>query len=223
MRGGGARTALALALLLALLGTEVRPLQASPGEEYRVKAAGVALRAQPRESANPVLTLTPEHRLVEFERRGDWVRVGVFREVGGFGWVEADQLVPLPRPVAPAPAPPSPEPSVPPFLLEVDGTPAIQYQGTCTLAGPGGAERTVALSGSIPRSYSLDAAAVSCRVRKWDFFGRMRTRLYRGGRIVAELATSGPFNLIWIRSDGPWGPARAQLRGGLAIESDTRP
>lgn len=186
-----------------------------------MKAAGVALRSEPKETADIVMTLTPANRLVEFERRGVWVRVGVFREVGAFGWVAAGDLVSLPRTPTPAPkpAPPSPEPRAPSFLLEVDGTPAIQFRGTCTVVGGGGNERSVPVFGPIPRSYSFQADAVSCRLQKWDFFGRMWLRLYRQNRIVAELAVNGPYNVVSIRSDGPWGPASAQLRGGLAIPS----
>jgi hypothetical protein len=212
-----------LAFALLLLAPAGRPAQASPGEEFTVKSAGVVLRSDPKETAEVVATLTPANRLVEFERRGEWVRVGVFRQVGAFGWVAAADLVPLPRtaePALPEPEPqpvPTPEPRVPTFLLKVDGTGAIQFQGTCILVAAGGNERTVTVSGAIPRSYSFDATMVSCWVRKWDYRGRMWLRLYRQSRIVAELETSGPYNLIWIRSDGPWGPARAQLRGGLAI------
>lgn len=219
---------LMLAFALAFLLTEVRPLGATPGEEFTVKAAGVALRAQPRETANAVLTLTPQHRLVEFERRGDWVRVGVFREVGAFGWVPAEDLVPLPRPVpkaAPTPEvpPPGVEPPVPPLLMEITGTPAVEIKGTCTLLGPPGGERTVGLASHIPKSYRFKAAAADCRIRKNDFFGRMRIRLYRGDHLIAERLTSGPFNQIWVRSAGPWGAARAILRGGLAIDSGDTP
>jgi len=215
---------LVLAFALAFLLTEVRPLGATPGEEFTVREAGVVLRAQPRETANAVLALTPQHRLVEFERRGDWVRVGVFREVGAFGWVPAEDLVPLPRPVpkaAPTPEvpPPGAEPRAPLFLLRIDGTPAVLFRGTCTLLGAGGVEKTVQLAGHIPRAYRFDAAALDCRLRKWDAFGRFWIRLFQGEQLLAERLTSGPFNQIWVRSAGPWGAARAILRGGLAIDS----
>jgi hypothetical protein len=218
-----------LALLLAGLALEVGAARAAPGEQFAVKAAGVVLRAEPRGDAKAVMTLTPEHRLVEFERRGDWVRVGVFRQVGAFGWVAAADLEAVPRDVpaqTPPPPdsaePPSPGPA-PPYLLAIGGTPAVQYRGTCILVGADGSERTVPISGSIPYSYRLVSETASCWVRKWDYFGRMTTRLSRGERVLAELATSGPFNLIWIRSDGPWGPARALLRGGLVPRSSAKP
>jgi hypothetical protein len=218
---------LAPALMLVILLAEVRPLLASPGAEFTVSGSGVALRAQPRETANALLTLTPEHLLVEFERRGDWVRVGVYREVGAFGWVPADQLVPVPRPspaaVTPEPLPPIPEPDIPPLLMEITGTPAVDIKGTCTLLGPPGGERTVDLVSQIPKSYSFKAAAVDCRIRKNDFFGRMRIRLYRDGALLAGRRINGPFNQIWIRSAGPWGGPRAILRGGLVVRDSRKP
>ena len=227
MRAGYPSGAALLALLLVFLLAEVRPLGASPGAEFTVSGSGVALRAQPRETANALLTLTPEHLLVEFERRGHWVRVGVYREVGAFGWVPADQLVPAPRPVPvtlpPEPLPPVPRPLVPPLLMEITGTPAVDIKGTCTLLGPPGGERRVKLVSQIPKSYSFRAAAVDCRIRKNDFFGRMRIRLYRDGELLAGKRINGPFNQIWIRSAGPWGGARAILRGGLVVRDSRKP
>ncbi len=220
MRAGYGWSA-AAALMLVLLLLVVRPLDASPGEEFTVSGSGVALRAQPRKTANALLTLTPEHLLVEFARKGDWVKVGVYREVGAFGWVPADQLVSAPRPVpvtlSPEPPPPNAEPPVPPLLMEITGTPAVDIKGTCTLLGPPGGERTVTLVSRIPKSYRFKAAAVDCRIRKNDFFGRMRIRLYRDGVLLAGRRINGPFNQIWIRSAGPWGAARAILRGGLVV------
>ncbi len=227
MRAGYGWSA-AAALMLVLLLLVVRPLDASPGEEFTVSGSGVALRAQPRETANALLTLTPDHLLVEFARKGDWVKVGVYREVGAFGWVPADQLVSAPRPV-PVTLPPEPEllpfpePDFPPLLMEITGTPAVDIKGTCTLLGPPGGERRVKLVSQIPKSYSFKAAAVDCRIRKNDFFGRMRIRLYRDGALLAGRRINGPFNQIWIRSAGPWGAARAILRGGLVVRDSRKP
>jgi hypothetical protein len=226
-RAGYPSGAALLALMLVFLLAAVRPLGASPGAEFTVSGSGVALRAQPRETATALLTLTPEHLLVEFKRRGDWVRVGVYREVGAFGWVPADQLVPAPRPppaaVTPEPLPPVPRPLIAPLLMEITGTPAVDIKGTCTLLGPPGGERRVKLVSQIPKSYSFKAAAVDCRIRKNDFFGRMRIRLYRDGALLAGRRINGPFNQIWIRSAGPWGGARAILRGGLVVRDSRKP
>ncbi len=193
-----------------------------------MSARGVALRAEPSETAEAVLTLTPDHLLVEFSRQGHWVRVGVYREIGAFGWVEADDLVPAPRP-APVTLPPEPEPlprpvpEIPRLLMEITGTPTVDIKGTCTVVGPGGEGRVVDLVSQIPKSYSFEAVAVDCRIRKNDFFGRMRIRLSRAGELLAGKQINGPFNQIWIRSDGPWGPARAILRGGLVIRERPPP
>ena len=220
MRAGCGYGVALLALLFLLAAP--RPLAASPGQEFTVRAAGVALRAQPDEAAEEVLVLTQDHLLVEFARQGDWVRVGVYREIGAFGWVPLEELVAVERP-APAALPPEPEPQPllewesPPFLMEITGTPAVEIKGTCTLLGPPGTERTVAIASLIPKSYRFKAAAVDCRIRKNDFVGRMRIRLTRDGALLAGRTINGPFNQIWIRSDGPWGPARAILRGGLVV------
>ena len=215
-----------VALLLGVLLATARPAAASPGQEFTVSESDVALRAEPSETAEAVLALTPDHILVEFSRRGDWVRVGVYREVGAFGWVPADELAPATRP-APAAVPPEPEPlprpEPPPLLMEITGTPAVEVKGTCTVVGPRGDGRLVDLASLIPKSYSFKAVAVDCRIRKNDFFGRMRIRLTRAGELLAGKEINGPFNQIWIRSDGPWGAARAILRGGLVVRDRPPP
>jgi len=211
----------AVVLVAVLLALAVpRPLAASPGQEFTVQEAGVALRARPDEAAEEILSLTPDHRLVEFAREGDWVRVGVYREIGAFGWVPVEQLIAVrrPGPAAVPPEPlPEPLPEPPPFLMEVTGTPTVQITGVCTLLAPPDVERTVAIDSLIPKSYRFKAAAVDCRIRKNDFIGRMRIRLYWDDILLAGRTINGPYNQIWIRSDGPWGPARAVLRGGLVV------
>jgi hypothetical protein len=59
--------------------------QASPGQILAVQGGDAVLRTAPRSDAEAVVTLTPDHRLIEFERRDSWVRVGVFQLVGAFG------------------------------------------------------------------------------------------------------------------------------------------
>ena len=51
--------------------------QASPGQILAVQGGDAVLRTAPRSDAEAVVTLTPDHRLIEFERRDGWVRVGV--------------------------------------------------------------------------------------------------------------------------------------------------
>jgi hypothetical protein len=187
--------------------------QASPGQILAVQRGDVVLRAAPRSDAEAVVTLTPDHRLIEFERRDGWVRVGVFQMVGAFGWLPADRLMPVVRKMPPEPEPePAPPPPVPPgsqFRLEIAGSPAVRYRGECTLVGKTGAHKKVALRGSIPERYRFVGGALSCVVQKWDQRGRLRAGLYRGGRLIAYQDTAAAFNYVRLRSAGPWGGARA--------------
>ena len=48
-------------------------------------------------------------------------------------------------------------------------------------------------------------------------------RLSREGEFLAGRGTNGPFNLIRIRSAGPWGGAQAILRGGLVVRDRSKP
>ena len=176
-----------------------------------VQGGDAVLRAAPRSDAEAVVTLTPDHRLIEFERRDGWVRVGVFQMVGAFGWLPADRLMPVVRAPPPEPKPiPLPlVPSGPRFRLEISGSPAVRYRGECTLVGETGARKKVTLGGSIPDRYRFVGGALSCVVQKWDQRGRLRAGLYRGGRLIAYQDTAAAFNYVRLRSAGPWGGARA--------------
>jgi hypothetical protein len=75
----------ALALFLTALGAGIAP--ATPGDILLVEADEAFLRAAPQANAREILRLRAGHRLIEFERRGAWIRVGVFDAVGKVGWV----------------------------------------------------------------------------------------------------------------------------------------
>ena len=78
----------ALALALTALGAESAP--ATPGDILFVEADEASLRAAPEAAAPVILRLKAGRRLIEFERRGAWIRVGVFGAVGKIGWVRKD-------------------------------------------------------------------------------------------------------------------------------------
>ncbi len=186
---------------------------ASPGQILTVQGGDTVLRAAPRSDAEAVVTLTPDHRLIEFERRDGWVRVGVFQLVGAFGWVPADRLMPVVRTMPPEPEPePAPVPPVPSgaqFRLKISGSPAVLYRGECTLVGRTGVRKKITLAGNIPDRRRFVGRALSCVVQKWDERGRLRVGLYQGGRLIAYNDTAAAYNYIRIRSTGPWGAARA--------------
>ena len=186
---------------------------ASPGQILAVQGGNAVLRATPRSDAEALVTLTPDHRLIEFERRDGWVRVGVFQLVGAFGWVPADRLMPVVRTMPPEPEPqPAPLPPVPSgsrFRLEISGSPAVSYRGECTLVGETRVRKKIALGGNIPGRHRFVGGALSCVVQKWNARGRLRVGLYQGGRLIAYQDTAAAFNYVRVRSTGPWGGARS--------------
>ncbi len=95
------------------------------------------------------------------------------------------------------------------FRLEIGGTPAVKFSATCEAVG-GPDAGTYKLSGLAPRRYDIDAEAVECRVRKEDVVGRLTAQLIAGGRVIAAATTATFHGVVEVRSDGPWGKARAR-------------
>jgi hypothetical protein len=211
-----------LAICLLALLADPGALRAAPGERLVVRGSEVPLREAPQADAPVVLLLGPEHRLVEFARREDWVKVGVFETVGAFGWLPADAVEAAPAPVPlpePEPAPIVTAPSLPVYHLQLSGRPALLFRATCRIIG-GGRDRTLKFDATLPKSYRWEAEAVSCRVLKMDALGHLRARLYKSDSLIASRQTTAPFNYVRVRSDGPWGGSRAS-RGSTGFV--TRP
>ncbi len=80
---------------------------ATPGDVLYVEAGGAELRAAPEAAAPVVLRLDPGRKLIEFERRGVWLRVGIFGAVGREAWIHGSRAAPRP-PDQRAPSPPAP-------------------------------------------------------------------------------------------------------------------
>ncbi len=210
--------------LLLAVAMPLGPAGGASGDLWRIEGAGAALRAAPRDGAAEVMRIDAGHRLIEYARRGAWLKVGVFQEIGGEGWIPAAAVVPAERPdpqariAALAPPPETaPVPGLGPrFDLLIEGSPGLKFSGSCRLVdGEGMAHRTP-ISGLVPKRLAFRAAALSCRVRKDDVFGRLEAKLLEAGREVAEAGTSAPFNGVDVRSEGPWGPARGK-RGRIGL------
>ncbi|MDX1709622.1 MAG: SH3 domain-containing protein [Rhodovibrionaceae bacterium] len=210
-------------LLIAIYALAIfEPAHAAGGQVLHPKRADVALRAAPSGEAEVLRRLNPEARLLLFERRGDWRRVGLFGAVGVEGWVAAEDVSapaqpappPEPKPIRPEPPP------LPVFLLEIGGRPALEFTGECRSVGREGSSARRPFADLVPKTYRLQARAVLCRVEKEDFRGRLKALLRRDGKIVAAAETSAPLNYVVVRSDGPWGAA-AGWRGnrGLVVPS----
>lgn len=108
------------------------------------------------------------------------------------------------------------------FLIEVSGSPAIQFRGDCRVVSAAGATGRWRLKGTIPKSFKVKGIALSCTVLKGDARGRLTVRLLEDGRLVAAAETAAPFNAVGVRTSGPWGEARAR-RGVDRIPFSIRP
>ena len=102
------------------------------------------------------------------------------------------------------------------FLLNISGSPAMQYRGECRVQSAEGHIRTIEIQGFVPQRYAFEDPAVSCTVQKWDARGRLRVALIQGRRIIARRETAAAYNWVRVRSDGPWGEARSQ-RGDQGV------
>lgn len=206
---------------------------ATPGDILYVLRSDVPLRAEPRADAAVKGVMRRGQKVLEFAREAGWTRVGVFGAVGLEGWLPTAALGPNPEDADEASrgelheapgdseAAPPPPAAPPRFDLTIEGTPGLGYSGDCRIvAGGGTVERS--LRGLVPGRYRVDAQGLSCVVRKRDAFGRLIVTLYRDGRAIVGAETAAPFNHVRVRSDGPWGKARAS-RGAIAVPRFTPP
>ena len=92
--------------LLMILGTAATP-DATPGQIVYVQSKGAEVRAEPNRKAQVIAQLRRGHKVIEFERRSGWVRIGMFDTSGRDGWVHGPLLGPEPRSTGGAKPPPS--------------------------------------------------------------------------------------------------------------------
>lgn len=187
---------------------------AATSDLLRVQDGPATLRAAPSASAEIVMTLDADHKLLALGTDGAWRKVAVFREIGKIGWVEAARLAPYVALAEPAAAetPGEPAPSPGKFILDIRGSPALAYRGYCDV--PYGPEAgRASFSGLAPKQYAIAGAAVSCQIRNTDSSGRLTVYLERqepGHRYAQRLAaasTAVPYNWVRVESFGPDGPA----------------
>jgi hypothetical protein len=206
---------------------------ATPGDILFIEAEEAYLRAAPEPAAPVILRLKAGRRLIEFERRGAWIQVGVFGAVGKIGWVRQDlatgresENVGLDLPEIlrgpgaarpdPVPLPAPPATAEPPvvFRLALTGSTTLRYAGQCSLIGSDGQSRRRKIAGLVRTEIEFLAVAVLCRVHKQDSRGRLRATLRHAGVLIAEAETTAPFNHVYVRSAGPWGVAKG-VRGTI--------
>ncbi len=191
----------------ALVATAFCLLSSSPawtsGREYRIAVETVEVRSAPALDASVVAQLKRGDKVVEFARRGDWLKIGVYRAVGKEGWIQSTAVTAIPRPPN-LPQASALEETIP-FELNVGGSPARKFRGTCRLLNTEQVIEIVEFEGITPSRFNIEADAASCLVQKWDARGRLRVDLSRGNKLVAVAETAAAFNWVRVRSDGPWG------------------
>lgn len=198
------------------------PSGATPGDVLVLRVDAVSLYEEPSREAALIRQLTVGQRLLEFRREGDWVEVGLFQAVAVRGWlpgvaVRRELATPYPPPRKSARQQAAKgDRTVHQFTLDVGGTPALAFRGTCWVIGPHGTEERLPFAGLVPYRATAGGAAISCLVRKTDAFGRLRVMLRVDSEEVAEAQTSAPYNSLRVRSDGPWGAAVA-VRGSVGL------
>ena len=193
-------------------------LGATPGQVHPVPAEGLQLRSAPDEGAPVVGQLAAGQRLLEYERQGPWMRVGVFGGVRQEGWVPDSFLAALPAEPEPEAEYelPSAEDEVllptPSYILEVTGSPAVEFIGHCITVDDLGARKKGNFKGLIPKTFRVTGLAVRCTVQKFDARGRLRVGLRFDGKLIAYQETAAQFNWVKVFSAGPWGKA-GNVRG----------
>ncbi len=199
--------------LLMILGTAATP-DATPGQIIYVQSKGAEVHAEPNRKAQVIAQLRRGHKVIEFERRSGWVRIGMFDTSGRDGWVHGPLLRPEPPGSRPAPPPPAPtaqakEPALHTFVIDVSGRPRLGIRAWCRVVNKSGAIESGTYRGSVPAQFHVIGTAVFCTVRKRGWTGRMRVRLLVGNRVIAALQILDGYRWIRVRSAGPWGRAGA--------------
>ena len=148
--------------LLMILGTAAT-LDATPGQIVYVQSKGAEVRAEPNRKAQVIAQLRRGHKVIEFERRSGWVRIGMFDTSGRDGWVHGPLLGLEPRSTGGTKPPPSlarqelakPKakgPAVFTFKRKCPGSPDTPYEVNVRMEFP-----------SVPINHTLSIAGLSKR------------------------------------------------------------
>ena len=221
--------------LLMILGTAATP-DAIPGQIVYVQSKGAEVHAEPNRKARVIARLRRGHKVIEFERRSGWVRVGMFDTSGRDGWVHGPLLGPEPPGSRPAPPPPAPtaqakepakekqkDPAVHTFVIDISGRRRLKIKGRCRVVNKSGTIESGTFRGSVPAQFHVIGTAANCTVWIKDRTGLLRVRLLVGNRVIAARQTRKAFSYIRVRSAGPWGKAGAFKGGGRPYRPRQKP
>ena len=97
------------------------------------------------------------------------------------------------------------------FRLLVTGSTFVDFAGDCRLVDRRGFEAWTRIVGSVPQAFAIYAEAVSCEIRNSDVTGTLTARLEKDGAVIARASTRASLGEVTVRSEGPWGGARATV------------
>jgi len=217
-------------ILLILILCVAPPALAASGSLWSVGEAGGKLLSLPADDAPSVAGLSSGQRLIEFERQGPWLRVAVMGAVGLEGWVLAEELEANASRQRGGgsealseedlgeddPEPGRRDVGESHFRLSVEGSPALAFSVKCSLYGASGVVRTLRYKGFVPKRYGFRGTAIACLISKRDARGRLDARLSNQTGTLAKALTAAPYNVVRVRSAGPWGRARG-TRGAIPL------
>jgi hypothetical protein len=97
------------------------------------------------------------------------------------------------------------------FWLRLTGSTFVNFAGNCDLVDQRGFATTTRLIGSVPQSYAISAEAVNCQIQNSGVDGTLIAELGATNAVIARASTAASFGEVLVRSDGPWGNARAAV------------
>jgi hypothetical protein len=98
------------------------------------------------------------------------------------------------------------------YTLDVFGSPGMKFRGNCLMLPASKPLDRRKFEDLAPEAYLFETPEISCAVQKWDSFGRLKVRLWRGRALVAEAETAASFGRVRLW----WENGKAHSRGGPA-------
>ena len=97
------------------------------------------------------------------------------------------------------------------FWLRITGSIFVNFEGDCQLVDQRGFATTTRIIGSVPQTFAITAEAVDCQIQNSGVDGTLIAELGQNKVLVARASTGSSFGEVKVRSEGPWGDARATV------------
>jgi hypothetical protein len=91
------------------------------------------------------------------------------------------------------------------------GSTFVNFVGNCDLVDQRGFTTTTRVIGSVPQTYAISAETVNCQIQNSGVDGTLIAELGARDAVIARARTGASFGEVLVRSNGPWGNARAAV------------